>query len=552
MSVQESQAIAEPVQVAPSTSLPTRAQRLATALETAGEWLNPLLVKECRQALKSKWFAIIFTLVLVACWGWSIIGVARMGPDAAYQSYGPDMFYGYYMILAAPLMIVPFAAFRSLIAEREDNTYELVAITNLRPRQIVGGKLGSAVVQMLVYFSAVAPCLAFTYMLRGIDVITICFVLYYTFMASAFFSIVALFLASLAKERHWQIVLSVVIVIALFYAFGGANALCWHILRESRMPIQEPSFWELNAGLLTAVCAVGAMLYLAAGAQLTFPAENRATPLRITMLVHQGLFIAWLGYIAVRYGMQGTTRDAVGMCSMLLIFGASLYWFFMGSFMIGESATMSERVKRGLPRTDLARMFFTWFSPGPGTGYLFAMGNLVAAGLLATVGAFWWTSQGRAGGGPSLEGLLAFIVLAVSYVAIYLGLTNLLIRLVRRVADVTVSASFLIAILLLLCGWGMPWLIEMSNRRTTGYTMLHISDPFWTCAAALDSRFAPGAEREVILLCVVPLAIAIFLLNLVYIAPELRQVRVARPLRVEQDEQELHPVVVPKATNPWD
>src|SRR3982750_91590 len=106
MSIQESQAVVGQALVEVSTSRPSRAQKLGAALEKAGEWLNPLLVKECRQALKSKWFALIFAIVLVACWVWSIIGVARMGPDAAYQNYGPDMFFGYYIILAAPLMII--------------------------------------------------------------------------------------------------------------------------------------------------------------------------------------------------------------------------------------------------------------------------------------------------------------------------------------------------------------------------------------------------------------------------------------------------------------
>jgi hypothetical protein len=533
----------------------TATQRLGAALERGGEWINPLLVKECRQALKSKWFAIIFTLVLVACWGWSVVGVARLGPDMPYQFYGPDMFYGYYVILAAPLMIIPFSAFRSLISEREDNTFELVAITTLRPRQIIGGKLGSAVLQMLVYFSAVAPCLAFTYLLRGLDVITICFILYYTFMASVGFSLIALFIATLAKEKHWQIILSVVIIIGLFYAFGGALAACHEIMRHSRMPIHEPWFWELNLALLTAFCGVFALLYLAAGAQLTFPSENRSTPLRITMVVHQVLFVGWLGYVAVRYGVQENQRDAIGMCSMLLIAAAALYWYFMGSLMTGEASKLSERVKRSLPRTNLGRMFFTWLNPGPGTGYMFAMSSLFAAAVLAIAGAFWWDLQGRmGGGGPSFEGLLAFNVLVVAYVAIYLGCTNLFLRLIRRVADVTVVTSMLLNMLLLLAGWGIPWLIrEMTDYRGTGYTLLHITDPFWSCATALDSRIGGGGgDREQIMWIILPVAAAVFLLNLIYIAPELQQARVAPPKRVEDEELELHPVHAPQPTNPWD
>ena len=39
----------------------------------------------------------------------------------------------YYAILAFPLaVVVPYAAFRSLAAEREDNTYDLLSITTLQ------------------------------------------------------------------------------------------------------------------------------------------------------------------------------------------------------------------------------------------------------------------------------------------------------------------------------------------------------------------------------------------------------------------------------------
>ncbi len=112
--------------------------------------------------------------MLTCAWGWSIVGIALQGPDVYFSFSGPDIFYIYYLILAFPLLvIVPYGAFRSLAGEREDRTYELLSITTLKPRQVISGKLGSAVLQMLVYFSAVSPCLAFTYMLRGIDVLTI-------------------------------------------------------------------------------------------------------------------------------------------------------------------------------------------------------------------------------------------------------------------------------------------------------------------------------------------------------------------------------------------
>ena len=48
---------------------------------------------------------------------------------------------------------------------------------------------------------------------------------------------------------------------------------------------------------------------------------------------------------------------------------AGVHWYAMGCFMTGEAPQLSQRVKRRLPQSFLGRTFFTWFNPGPGTGY---------------------------------------------------------------------------------------------------------------------------------------------------------------------------------------
>ena len=137
----------------------------------AGDWLNPILVKETRQALKSFQFTITFVL--------RAGGVLDRDDRRRGDHWAADFLRGRRRHAAACgttrfwrfrwRSSCRYAAFRSLAAEREDNTYDLLSITTLKPRQIISGKLGSSVVQMGVYFSAITPCLAFTYLLRGID-----------------------------------------------------------------------------------------------------------------------------------------------------------------------------------------------------------------------------------------------------------------------------------------------------------------------------------------------------------------------------------------------
>ena len=56
------------------------ASAIGRLLRLVGDRLNPILVKETRQALKSKQFTITFGLLLIAVWAWTILGVAFIGP----------------------------------------------------------------------------------------------------------------------------------------------------------------------------------------------------------------------------------------------------------------------------------------------------------------------------------------------------------------------------------------------------------------------------------------------------------------------------------------
>ena len=58
--------------------------RVDAALEWLGERLNPILIKEARQALKSRQFLLTFGLLLILAWGWSLLGLVMMGRDVAY------------------------------------------------------------------------------------------------------------------------------------------------------------------------------------------------------------------------------------------------------------------------------------------------------------------------------------------------------------------------------------------------------------------------------------------------------------------------------------
>ena len=146
---------------------------------------SPVLVKEVRQALKSRSFLLTYMLLLFTALIWSVMGMAITLTEG-YGDAGGMMLVGYLWILGFPLVIVvPLTAYRSLCREFEEDTLHLVSITTMSPRKLIIGKLVSALAQMVIYLSALAPCIAFTWLLRGLDVFHIMFAILLAVIGSA-------------------------------------------------------------------------------------------------------------------------------------------------------------------------------------------------------------------------------------------------------------------------------------------------------------------------------------------------------------------------------
>jgi len=529
--------------------------RVESWLMRAGEHLNPILVKETRQAFKSKQFTITFGLLLLAGWLYSLGGVLMVGQGIYYGAHGPEMFIGYYVILAIPLLVVvPFTAFRSLASEREDGTYELLSITSLSSRQVVSGKLGSAAIQMVLYASAILPCLAFTYLLRGVELPSMLTVIAYTFLGSLGLSLIGLFFATLTGERHWQVVLSVMLICGLLSCCWLFVGSAYAVVYEEAIDFRDYQFWIAAAIILSVYVCASVSIFLASCAQINFASSNRSTALRLAALGHCAVFIAWMSYLWI-YPLKGN-------CNLLMVTMAlaGAYWFAMGALMTGEESELSLRVRRQLPQSFLGRVFLTWLSPGPGTGYVLAVSSLMAIGLVVLAALLITDKMPPSNwqaAGPLYEREVEFTILAWSYVTLFLGIGRGLIGAARRVSKISPHTTLLIHVLLLVMGIAFPMLLEFffgSFQSRFEYSILHASNPMWTMINVVEGRGSMG-DMAIVQFLVPFAALIVLLLNFPSIAEEVRRIRIAAPKRVaEEDAQEAalrRPAQVTK-TNPWD
>ncbi|MEZ6115063.1 MAG: hypothetical protein R3C28_00595 [Pirellulaceae bacterium] len=493
--------------------------------------LNPILVKEARQALKSRQFVVTFTLLLIAAWVWTLFEVSMNMPGVYYTPLGGELMLGYYFILAVPmLVIVPFTSFRSLASEQEDGTYELLSITSLSSRQIVTGKLASAILQMVVYYSALAPCLAFTYLLRGIDVATICLLLFYTFLASVLFSAVGLVFAGFSTQRTWNAMVSVLLLLALaFGTFGWLVFLVDELYDAlARVPLDAPEFWIGNLVAVTAYISYLVLFVQVAAAQNSFASDNKSTRIRVTLLVQAACYVGWIGFAFAQFGYEPGIP-------VVAAFYAAFHWMIYGAYLCNEGDIVSPRVKRSLPQSFLGRTLLTWFNPGSGTGYLFAVatfGTIVAAftmiGMVVEVMGY----QQR--WGPRLDELVWGLAFLLAYYVAYLGAGRILLRMIPAWQREIFLVPILLYLVLLVLGIVIPMGIDAAVSRNSNldYSALHSSNWAWTLNEVLDSS-VPVATYVLVL----GSAALIFLVNLILATREIEAVRIATPQRILDEDR---------------
>jgi hypothetical protein len=467
--------------------------------------------------------------------------------------------------------VIPFGAYRSLAAEWEDGTYDLMSISTLNARQIVTGKLGSAILQMIVYLSAIAPCVAFTYLLRGVDVVTINYLLFWLCMNSLVLTFFALMLATVTRQRVGQVFISVVLISGCLTNFWGGILFALEEVLDRRFAFSfdDGDFWIASAAMLNVAIGYSLLFFLLARARLMFPSENRSTALRVTMLAHYAMFAGWMGW---GWLFESDYEPFVGIPFMIV---SAIHWSLMGMFMTCEGAELSPRVKRELPQSFLGRVFLTWFNPGSGTGYLFAAMNLVGAGLL-TAAALNWAAYVVADAPSSIAGIdpariqasraqsrwyiegfagsINLAIIAPCYLIIYLGLGRLLVLFVRRFNEVNMFVGVVFHMGLLAAANLGPLLVQsaigmIDGHMFTEYSFIQYPAPFWSMTEAVEKPLSPEIVGLKIVLVIA--AVIVLAVNLPSIAREIQQLRIAKPRRVEEDDLALHPPPAPQPTSPW-
>jgi len=500
--------------------------------QAAWVWLsehaNPIVVKEARQSLSSRQFSISFSLTLSAVVFWTVMATMMQLPDMYYVPGGSLMLSGFLMILAFPLLLViPFSAFRSMVIESEERTFELVSISALSAGQIVHGKMFSACLQIVIYLSALAPCIVVTYLLRGVSLTLILNYLIYTVMLSVLLTGASILIATISRARLIQVFASICVLAGLLITFiYWAVAIGVTLGNSGTIPIEQLG-WIVAVAMTSIVASLTMVFLRCAAAAIDFPSENHAFALRLRLAISAAILFFWTLWMAIEIGSYEVC--IVFMVATLIISLA------IGGLIAGERGILSPRAQRTLPRTLMGRLFLTWFYPGAGLGYIF-MCCLVTSLVLS------WMALGLLGNSLRLgieygETVAAIGVVVWAYFVLYGGLARLFMLIIPRTVVARVMIGLLIQFFLIAVGTLLPLAIMlfMTGFREFFYGWHQALNPFWTISDIASNGISNDNAATLILLPL--LALPVFGLNLVMSGRDVLLIRIGLPPKLEQELQ---------------
>lgn len=344
-------------------------------LDRIQDRLNPILVKEIRQALRSRvlsWgFVILLLLLLLIC------GVFLAAGESLDYAAGRDLFlWSLGILLGCSIVLVPAFVGVRMAMERSDGHMDLLFITTLSPRKIIWGKLQSALLLSALVFSVVLPFASFSYFLRGIDFASMAVLLTAALLLVCNAIQLGTFIACLNVGRVGKILLGLAGALGLFVAFVTFMVMAGEALRMGvGSMLVSGELWFGAVAFLIIQATVLAVLFALCVTEISPPTTNRVLSLRILVTV------AWIigGALATLGVAGGGVPEAIyvwGSCSVVVLGLAACA-------STSERDELGARVRRSIPRNRIARIPAFFFWTGSANGLAWAI-LLIATTLVLT------------------------------------------------------------------------------------------------------------------------------------------------------------------------
>ena len=188
-------------------------------LEKVNDRLNPIVVKELRQAVQGKFLIVV--LICFLCLQLLTVGLFLTDKSVTHSfRAGQNVFQVLLgILLGTCLLFVPAYTGIRLASERTDANVDLLFITTLRPRSIIWGKFFAGLVLTILLYSACMPFMTFTYLLRGVDLPSVFILLAFDFIVVAVSIQCGILIGCIPANRALKVILGVGWLVLTFVVF---------------------------------------------------------------------------------------------------------------------------------------------------------------------------------------------------------------------------------------------------------------------------------------------------------------------------------------------
>jgi len=356
----------------------SRANALLDWLEDKSDWLSPIVVKEVRQTVRGREFHYSFGASLVVALGVAFYGAAAA--QASEGTTGAGTFTALMVCLTLiGMLVVPIGAFSALRTERLEQTLDLVTVTALSPRRVILGKLMAQAVKLVTLFAALAPFMTMSFLLGGIDFVTIVISLAVLFLWSLWAASVFLFLSTLLKSRAMSGVVFGAAGIAMFLmlTLGRYAFTPWRVFGGPGL--SRADFWWTLAMLMTGCVVTMVNFVLLAESRLAVPTQNTVTPLRIGFLAQFLLVVAW-AFSFITETSVARSNAAEGLAVL-----GGLHLAIVALFAVTDDLAVPRRVLADMRRGSRWDWLLFFFRPGAGRGAAYVLVQMALLVLVASV-----------------------------------------------------------------------------------------------------------------------------------------------------------------------
>ncbi|MEI6808952.1 MAG: hypothetical protein WCN95_09520, partial [bacterium] len=330
--------------------------------------LNPVLVKELRQAVRSNF--VVAAMCLLVLTQLITTGVALGNADMAIASYGffnqgQQTFMIMLSILSGGcLFFIPaYCGFR-LAVERAPGNVDLLFITSITPWTAIRGKMLSGVVLAILFFSTSAPFMVLTYLMRGIDIPTMLIALGVAFLYVTAAIQAAIVVACVPANRLFKVLLALATAGVFVIGIGPMVAVTFELLSSGSFGLGlGVSVTIIVTVTLLLYVGIMAVMHVFSTALIMPESANRALPVRITATaVWTASLVAFLILTAYAgmdplYFWCGLSTGCIGITMLIAL---------------SESERLSVRVRMTIPRGLLRIPAFLFYN-GPAAGVTWSL-----------------------------------------------------------------------------------------------------------------------------------------------------------------------------------